>query len=100
MENLTIKYPNINSKLKGMYSKRITKTDLEDLIKASYDKIVLVYGEQPAKRDLTLYKKASRLNRQHGHQPRFNFKWQDRTVFSVWSFLFIRLSLKEEEWNF
>lgn len=33
MENLTIKYPNINSKLKGMYSKRITKTDLEDLIK-------------------------------------------------------------------
>lgn len=28
-----VKYPNLNAKLKGMYSKRITKMDLEDLIK-------------------------------------------------------------------
>lgn len=33
MEFLGVKYPNINAKLKGMHSKRITKTDLEDLIK-------------------------------------------------------------------
>ena len=33
MEILGVKYPNINAKLKGMYSKRITKTDLEDLVK-------------------------------------------------------------------
>ena len=33
MEVLKIKYPNLNSKLKGMYAKRINKTDLEDLIK-------------------------------------------------------------------
>lgn len=33
MEILGLKYPNLNSKLKGMYSKRITKTDLEDIIK-------------------------------------------------------------------
>ena len=33
MEILGVKYPNINAKLKGMHSKRITKTDLEDLIK-------------------------------------------------------------------
>lgn len=30
---LGVKYPNINAKLKGMYAKRITKLDLEDLIK-------------------------------------------------------------------
>ena len=28
-----VKYPNINAKLKGMYAKRITKADLEDVIK-------------------------------------------------------------------
>ena len=28
-----VKYPNLNAKLKGMYAKRITKTDLEDIIK-------------------------------------------------------------------
>ena len=33
MEILGVKYPNINAKLKGMYAKRITKLDLEDLIK-------------------------------------------------------------------
>lgn len=33
MEILGVKYPNINAKLKGMYAKRITKTDLSDLIK-------------------------------------------------------------------
>ena len=33
MEILGIKYPNINSKMKGMYAKRITKFDLEDVIK-------------------------------------------------------------------
>lgn len=33
MEILGIKYPNLNSKMKGMYAKRITKNDLEDLIK-------------------------------------------------------------------
>lgn len=30
---LGVKYPNINAKLKGMHAKRITKNDLEDLIK-------------------------------------------------------------------
>lgn len=35
MISLGIKYPNINAKLKGMYSKRITKEDLEDIIKQS-----------------------------------------------------------------
>ena len=30
-----IKYPSINAKLKGMYAKRITKSDLEDLLKQS-----------------------------------------------------------------
>ena len=33
MEILGVKYPNLNSKIKGMYAKRITKNDLEDLIK-------------------------------------------------------------------
>lgn len=33
MEILGVKYPNLNAKLKGRYAKRITKTDLEDLIK-------------------------------------------------------------------
>ena len=33
MEILGVKYPNLNAKLKGMYAKRITKSDLEDLIK-------------------------------------------------------------------
>lgn len=33
MEILGVKYPNLNAKLRGMYAKRITKTDLEDLIK-------------------------------------------------------------------
>ena len=33
MEILGVKYPNLNAKLKGMYAKRVTKTDLEDVIK-------------------------------------------------------------------
>ena len=33
MEILGIKYPNLNAKLKGMYEKRISKSDLEDLVK-------------------------------------------------------------------
>ena len=33
MESLGIKYPNLNAKLKGMYEKRISKSDLEDLVK-------------------------------------------------------------------
>lgn len=33
MEIPGVKYPNVNAKLKGMYAKRISKTDLEDLIK-------------------------------------------------------------------
>lgn len=33
MNIVGVKYPNINAKLRGMYSKRITKEDLEDLIK-------------------------------------------------------------------
>ena len=33
MEILVIKYPNLNAKLKGMYEKRISKSDLEDLVK-------------------------------------------------------------------
>ena len=33
MITLGVKYPNINAKLKGMYSKRITKEDLEDIVK-------------------------------------------------------------------
>ena len=33
MEILGVKYPNLNSKIKGMYAKIITKNDLEDLIK-------------------------------------------------------------------
>lgn len=35
MDILGVKYPNINAKLKGMYAKRITKSDLEDLLKQS-----------------------------------------------------------------
>jgi len=35
MEIPGVKYPNVNAKLKGMYAKRITKSDLEDLIKQS-----------------------------------------------------------------
>ena len=33
MEILGVKYPNVNAKLRGMHAKRISKTDLEDLIK-------------------------------------------------------------------
>ena len=33
MKIIDVKYPNLNAKLKGMYAKRITKTDLEDVIK-------------------------------------------------------------------
>lgn len=33
MEILGIKYPNLNAKLKGMYEKRISKSDLDDLVK-------------------------------------------------------------------
>lgn len=41
MQIIGIKYPNINSKLKGMYAKKITKDDLEDLIKQSNFKNVV-----------------------------------------------------------
>ena len=33
MKTLGVKYPNIKAKLKGMYAKRISKLDLEDIIK-------------------------------------------------------------------
>ena len=37
-----VKYPNINSKLKGMYAKRITRADLEDVIKQNQLKNVFI----------------------------------------------------------
>ena len=42
MKSIFIKNPNINAKLKGMYNKRITKEDLDDLIKQNNKKNVVL----------------------------------------------------------